>query len=163
MEAPQDLEPAVRQTRIAAGGLPMIYHGTTFGKLTSIFERGLCPGGPPVWQDPNLAEHVQGRVFFTLSLASASNFAYSAFLHGKGRRAGLARRAVVLRLPIGDTELYQDRRSMASGSAFATVPVPCREAAVAFPPFYELPTWEPLEAACRRKELPPLPDEYMSS
>ena len=102
-----------------------VYHGTIYGRLSSIQRYGLVPGANPVWKERYVSrQHCDGAVFFELTWRSALNWAMSAHSSSRGPRKGRHRTPVVLRLPMAGLALEPDPKAITPLSCMVRAAVP---------------------------------------
>ncbi|WP_230530580.1 hypothetical protein [Microvirga roseola] len=76
-----------------------LYHGTMFARLKAIYRDGLKPGEVPIWRDDaELTQRCSEAVFFADYWRGAAFFAEIAYYRSRGRREGLGRRPVIIRI-----------------------------------------------------------------
>lgn len=122
-----------------------VYHGTIFGRIKDILNKGLLPGENPVWKEPLVSrQHCNDAVFFSLTWRNAMSWAESAHHRSRGPREGNFRRPVVLRIPMTGLNLEHDPLSMRSGSYMVRSSVPLKDPHVIIGRQGGFPIWRPL-------------------
>jgi hypothetical protein len=109
-----DREIAAKLRSFALCARRYVYHGTVYGRLTSIAEHGLMPAMRPLWRHtPRVRDHRKSSVFFTTTWRGAVWWADVAHRHSRGPRASLGRRPVVVRVPTDGLALERDNLATA--------------------------------------------------
>lgn len=130
------------------------YHGTTAGRLPSIYKEGLVPGKLPVWkgssaQDALVRQNSDSGVFFSSNWRSAlHNWALIAHLSSRGPKASIKRAPAVIRIRTDQLSLESDPvATQASLMVRGVVPTDTAEAIIGFDTSF--PIWRPLAEVCK--------------
>lgn len=130
------------------GPAQYVYHGTIFGRLAGIAQEGFVPSKVPVWKEKQVPRDFLARsVFFTTSWRGAMSWAQAAHLFSRGRKIGLHRMPVVIRIPASGLHLESDPRATVRGCLMVTGPVPSNNAQVIVGEVRGFPTWLPMRDA----------------
>jgi hypothetical protein len=141
----RSLAEAIRESHFD-GVSRFLYHGTVYGRLPSISESGFIPGAAPVWKrDQGLRGFSDGAVFFTNTWRGAVLWAVSAHIFGRGPKAGLARRPVILRTPAVGLVAEPDPRANAYGCFMVEGVVRTDDTQLLVCLSDGLPRWAPLD------------------
>ncbi|OAN49955.1 hypothetical protein A6A05_01685 [Magnetospirillum moscoviense] len=123
-----------------------VYHGTIYGRLAGIAREGLIPGKAPVWKERHVpSDFLTSSVFFTSSWRGAMTWAETACHCSRGRRDGLHRTPVVVRLPALGLDLQPDPRATTLGCLMVAGTVPSNRAHVIVGATRGFPIWRPLQ------------------
>ena len=123
-----------------------VYHGTIFGRLKDIQQKGLLPGANPVWKEHLVSrQHCDSAVFFSRTWRGASQWAEAAHDYSRGPREGKFRRPVVLRIPMTGLNLEHDSLSAPPDSCMVRAAVQLYNPYVIIGRQGGIPTWCALE------------------
>ncbi len=118
-----------------------LYHGTVFGKLGAIADKGLAPERPSIWEGMVEEEHLQDVVFFDQTWRGALDWATATSARSKGPKTSKSRQPVVLRVKRGDHIIEPDRKATKPGCFFICGTVPALDAEVLIGEQRGIPSW----------------------
>lgn len=121
-----------------------LYHGTIQKRLQSIALNGLMPVDRPVWRGLVDAEHLARAVFFASTWRGALDWAEIAHSRTRGRKDSLGRTPVVVRIKIGELEVFKDPKATVPGSVMVKPVITSNGADVLMGCTKGFPSWKPI-------------------
>ena len=131
-----------------------IYHGTIYGRLAQIAKDGLLPGKVPVWKEPRVPrQFADAAVFFDTTWRRTLDWAEAAHTHSRGRKDGIHRTPVIIRLLPSELPLEPDRLAASPGCLMVKGKVPVNGAYVLVGRVRGFPKWQSMADALASRHL----------